>query len=822
MSNVNLSSMDRRCSHEPLQWYRPSTGKTTWSPHPPLFGKEAPVLVGGTADQREESSDAYLTTATAKYPAEFTWHILARVVLAAHERATPPPPVAVVTKPLTKSPQLVESDHAGRPMVTFRNPLKGQKPATEVQQVGSLRNMARSLQLVPGHAVAGFNVQLVLLKFLESHPSLGPKCCSALGSDTSMDQLISRDDLTTLRGQVAAAISKGGTPESKACLQLDGAYEEHSKQQLQGHLIHAWATWAGDPAAHTAEWLWNGAPAGIEKDFVLDGVLEAVENESPADAGELVTNHETFTNYTGVENSPDAVAIIDDYIRQNWLQEFSSLADLRAFVGGEPILNKFACISKERPDGTMKHRIIMDSRRSGVTAASKKMYRAVLPRHTDMVHDILELLSKAQPAEDIEMLVLDAVDAFWQVPLHEAERKYYCGILRSSNGSVRYLAYTRTAQGSRGGPLSWAIQFGLICRLALSCIRDPVIPDAEKLQVYVDDPALAVRGTPANRKFKVSMLMLAWTVLGVTLAVKKGQLGRQIDWIGATFNVVDKNTVVVTIMEARLKDLLQLARSILAENVVAVKTLRTFTGKAQSMASLLYTWRPFVHMLYAVIHGAAPEGRENCRWTRQIHVPLHWLIAFLTGISGNLERKFTVDAYLRKGDSIVVTTDASPYGIGGVLEVNGKIVSYFADSITQLDRSILGLSSQPSSADQQALEALAALVALREWAKMWLQSRVRLCVQGDNTPTLAMVTKMQPHSQQLGVIAREMALDIAAASYSPDVAVHIPGVANVVADCLSRIHAPDKKSLPFSLRDIPESKVANRNRSWWRALPPTA
>ena len=116
-------------------------------------------------------------------------------------------------------------------------------------------------------------------------------------------------------------------------------------------MVHAWATWAGDPAAHTAEWLWDGAPAGIEKDFVLDGVLEAAEDESPADAGELATNQETFANYTGVEDNLEAV----EYIRQNWLQEFSSLAEVREFVGGEPILNKFACISKERPDGSMKH-----------------------------------------------------------------------------------------------------------------------------------------------------------------------------------------------------------------------------------------------------------------------------------------------------------------------------------------------------------------------------------------------------------------------------------------------------------------------------------
>ena len=78
------------------------------------------------------------------------------------------------------------------------------------------------------------------------------------------------------------------------------------------------------------------------------------------------------------------------------------------------------------------------------------------------------------------------------------------------------------------------------------------------------------------------------------------------------------------------------------------------------------------------------------------------------------------------------------------------------------------------------------LVALRTWCDRWQDRRVTLTVRSDNLSTLAMVAKMQPHGTTVGRIAREMALDVASAMYSPDVVAHIPGIANKAADALSR------------------------------------
>ncbi len=79
--------------------------------------------------------------------------------------------------------------------------------------------------------------------------------------------------------------------------------------------------------------------------------------------------------------------------------------------------------------------------------------------------------------------------------------------------------------------------FGLISRCTVSVLRDPVLPDATRMQVYIDDPVVTIRGTPDIRQEQVALLVLAWAVLGVGPSFRKGQLGRAIHWIGAEFRL---------------------------------------------------------------------------------------------------------------------------------------------------------------------------------------------------------------------------------------------------------------------------------------------
>ena len=110
------------------------------------------------------------------------------------------------------------------------------------------------------------------------------------------------------------------------------------------------------------------------------------------------------------------------------------------------------------------------------------------------------------------------------------------------------------------------------------------------------------------------------------------------------------------------------------------------------------------------------------------------------------------------------------------------------------------------------------LVALREWAPHWRNKRIRLRLRTDNIAALTTLVRMQPHSSALGLIARELALDIATTAYAPDEAVHIPGLANKAADILSRLYGPSPPPLPDYLPEHLCHRCSPRPRGWWRSL----
>ena len=57
-----------------------------------------------------------------------------------------------------------------------------------------------------------------------------------------------------------------------------------------------------------------------------------VDNESPLGVDQLATDYGSFTNYNGVESDPEALAIIDGYLKRGWLRSFDSLEGLTEYV----------------------------------------------------------------------------------------------------------------------------------------------------------------------------------------------------------------------------------------------------------------------------------------------------------------------------------------------------------------------------------------------------------------------------------------------------------------------------------------------------------
>jgi hypothetical protein len=89
---------------------------------------------------------------------------------------------------------------------------------------------------------------------------------------------------------------------------------------------------------------------------------------------------------------------------------------------------------------------------------------------------------------------------------------------------------------------------------------------------------------------------------------------------------------------------------------------------------------------------------------------------------------------------------------------------------------------------------------------------------------LILTFKLKTSGTGSGIIAREIALDLAQSEYKPNVVQHVPGVDNIVADELSRKFQPEHVfTLPTALAGVTEIQLPVRDRSYFRStMPPAA
>ena len=340
-----------------------------------------------------------------------------------------------------------------------------------------------------------------------------------------------------------------------------------------------------------------------------------------------------------------------------------------------------------------------------------------------------------------------------------------------------------------------------------------------RLEIYVDDPFAIARGTPQRRRIIFGKLTAAWLVMGLPLAFRKAVRGMDVPWIGVQF-IIQSGQVVATIPAEKLSEVRGMTQDLAKGNVIPKKILRTFAGKMQSVASLLFALRPYVAVLWAAL--CSPDGPAlNCIWTSQVQRSLQWFWAcFAMHGDGPIFRAFSLLAHLNSGARMFITTDASPFGIGGFVTVSGISLGFFYDALTEMDEYMLE-APRGDAAGQQCFEGLAALVTLRLWAKLWMNRRCLLEFRSDNMAALVMVRQLKGSSNGLRLLAQELSLDFAFSSFEPDAIVHTPGVQNVLADILSRKHDPAKAGswqLPPLLQSATWCSPPRRDWPWWRSV----
>ena len=100
-----------------------------------------------------------------------------------------------------------------------------------------------------------------------------------------------------------------------------------------------------------------------------------------------------------------------------------------------------------------------------------------------------------------------------------------------------------------------------------------------------------------------------------------------------------------------------------------------------------------------------------------------------------------------------------------------------------------------------------------------MRRRAVLSVRGDSIAALVAVLKLRAAKGNGRFLARELALEFSEAAYEPRVVAHLPGVANVVADTLSRRFDPNKKwEVPSMLKHLPETRVPDRTDDYYLTL----
>lgn len=677
--------------------------------------------------------------------------------------------------------------------------------------VGGMRRPVESLARVPGLREVGLRLRQSLELFVAKHPQLLQLSIPGQGEAV----------WTSLRGQLEGPLV--AVVARVLQVPLDVASQRGPNSAWRSHLVRGFCLQANDPERYLADWLRDGAPIGVAKPIPESGIFPTLATAPSVDLiSSLYAWSGGHVNYVSVrENRQGVEAELARLVSKGYIVKFDNWETLSAEYKGV-IVSKLAAITKIKPDGTVKLRLIVDMLRSGLNKFVKLNERILLPRIRDVIKDVMSLLGQENSEEDeVELAVVDFVDAYQTIGVHPDERKHQ--VIAGFDGS--YYVMCSVAFGGAGSPLIWGRAAAFLGRSGQSLF----LPSEARLEIYVDDPFAAFKGTAEQRTWNLTILMLWWLSLGPDLSWAKAQRGSTVKWIGAEISIDSTKAASVTLPSEFIGKLLANIRATMGAQdwtgysstivgTVDIADLRTLAGRASWAASIVPCFGAMLEPIWAVLAeynqpGRHPQGARIPR--RRIALACSWMIRVLLRLSGALHLTYHVDVFFGE-PTFVITVDASPWGLGGFVQYKGEPLGWFAERVQTSDVEKFGIVIG-SHKFQTLLEALAVLVAVRIWSPIWKGSRATLRVRSDSLSTLGAVNKLRSKTPGLAAIMREIALDCAEGIYTLQVLEHLPGELNVWADALSRIWQPGQvSSIPTELLNVTQCHPPPRNATWWK------
>ena len=223
----------------------------------------------------------------------------------------------------------------------------------------------------------------------------------------------------------------------------------------------------------------------------------------------------------------------------------------------------------------------------------------------------------------------------------------------------------------------------------------------------------------------------------------------------------------------------------------------------------------------ALAHG--PRSRRHKTPDHMIHtkrmaLALAWIAAFWRTESRSLVRVYYVHP---PPSDLAIITDASPWGLGGVLVViqSGVILEGFSSPLTNQDELELHIKIG-DPAGQGVVEMLAIYAGLKLWTRFF-RGRTRIpSFLADSLSALGVARKFSSPVPALNHLGSELSLHLEIHDVVDPKLAHVPGKMNDLADFFSRLAAPETPAMPAGLVGVKHREVeGNRGRGY---LLPTA
>ena len=373
-------------------------------------------------------------------------------------------------------------------------------------------------------------------------------------------------------------------------------------------------------------------------------------------------------------------------------------------------------------------------------------------------------------------------------------------------------------------PLLYSRFAALVARMLQSAIK----LNRGGHEVYLDDSLWVLQGTLGARTNTLAFVLNTMGALGIQVSLKKGSRASAATWIGVTINLIHKDTVVLGHQDKFLQELQDVLKKWDNMGYASLKELRAVAGKAAWLGGVLPRARWVTTVFYAVLaqtlkEEASPSStarnRKGLFAVKRLELARLWYIDFLAAARLRPMRRIS----LRRGGlaDIRGRTAASPEALGGLLLVNGRIISAYFSTMEKVQTDEL-LVEFGSSASQAVLEALAILVALRRWSEKLKGMAVTVAVQSDSMAALALARRLSAKSTSPGLnfIGAELSLCLEELAIEELKTIHIPGKANIEADFLSRPSTWKDVSMPDSLVGIDIGSENGPGKAFYRLPSP--